>query len=155
MGFFLDIKGKIKWRIVISGQICWRRCSILHTLCFWNTCHFVFFKCGAHCLPLCLPISLRLKSHIITGSRDGVSMRGYCALVRWSVWERWPKISSCEHPVGFYLDILLRWAHATHDGVTDCGHLPSLRLGASESKRHIKLTFAFPCSTFLSSCLIA
>ena len=33
----------------------------------------------SHCLQR-LPIRIRLKSHIITGSRDGISVRGYCVL---------------------------------------------------------------------------
>lgn len=40
---------------------------------------------GAHCLPLCfqgLLTNVRFKSHVITGTGEGVSARGFCAPVR-------------------------------------------------------------------------
>lgn len=83
---------------------------------------------GAHCLPLCfqgLLTNVRFKSHVITGTRDGVSATGFCAPVRWFVWERWPEISSREHPRDSAWTSCCTEHALPGDGVIDYGCLPS------------------------------
>lgn len=113
-GFYLILKGKLKWKAWLSTQLSWRRLSDEPRVS-GTPFIIVFFK-GATCrLARCLCRLLinvdRFKFHITPFISDAVSARGFCARGRWFVWERGllcaPPVSFC----GIYLSLSLSTFH--------------------------------------------